>query len=127
MKLKFIKSEDIDKNVKCAIHKTGKLGFSSNAIDKLSLSTDKTISIAINEEDKEDENFYMVVNESQQESSFKLSKAGNYFYVNTKALFDSLGIDYRNEKIIYDIVDFEYEGTNMYKLIKRVIKKKERK
>ncbi|MEL0456214.1 hypothetical protein WJN01_08255 [Flavobacteriaceae bacterium SZ-1-7] len=127
MKLKFIKSEDIDKNVKCAIHKTGKLGFSSNAIDKLSLSTDKTVSIAINEEDKEDENLYVVVNENAQESAFKLSKAGNYFYINTKALFDSFGIDYRNEKIIYDIVDFEYEGEKMYKLIKRVIKKKERK
>lgn len=127
MKLKFIKSEDIDKNVKCAIHKTGKLGFSSNAIDKLSLSTDKTVSIAINDVDKEDENLYVVVNDKAQESAFKLSKAGDYFYINTKALFDSLGIDYRNEKIIYDIVDFEYEGEKMYKLIKRVIKKKERK
>jgi hypothetical protein len=127
MKLKFIKSEDIDKNVKCAIHTTGKLGFSSNAIDKLSLNTDKTVSIAINEEDKDDENLYVIVNEKTQESAFKLSKAGDYFYINTKALFDSLGIDYRNEKIIYDIVDFEYEGQKMYKLIKRVIKKKERK
>lgn len=127
MKLKFIKSEEIDKNVKCAIHKTGKLGFSSNAIDKLSLNTDKTVSIAINEEDDGDENLYVVVNEKAQESAFKLSKAGDYFYINTKALFDSLGIDYRNDKIIYDIVDFEYEGEKIYKLIKRVIKKKERK
>lgn len=127
MKLKFIKSEDIDKNVKCAIHKTGKLGFSSNAIDKLSLSTEKTVSIAINEEDEEDENLYVVVNENAQDGAFKISKAGEYFYLNTKAFFDSFGIDYRNEKIIYDIVDFEYEDEKMYKLIKRVIKKKERK
>ncbi|GAB1405148.1 hypothetical protein MASR1M74_23270 [Lentimicrobium sp.] len=127
MKLKFIKSEDIDKNVKCAIHKTGKLGFSSNAIEKLSLNTDKTVSIAINEEDEEDENLYIVINESTQEGAFKVSKAGEYFYLNTKAFFDSFGIDYRNEKIIYDIVDFEYEGQKLYKLIKRVIKKKERK
>lgn len=122
MKLKFIKSQEIDKNVKCAVHKSGKLGFSSSAIEKLKLTTEKTLSIAVNEDDKEDENLYVVINENGNEDGFKVSKAGDYFYVNTKALFDTIGIDYRNKKIIYDILDFDYEGQKMYKLLKREIK-----
>ncbi len=122
MKLKFIKSQEIDKNVKCAIHKTGKLGFSSSAIEKLRLTIEKTLSIAVNEEDKEDENLYVAINEETNADGFKISKAGEYFYVNTKALFDTIGVDYRNKKIIYDIVDFDYEGQKLYKLLKREVK-----
>lgn len=124
MKLKFIKAQEIDKNVKCAIHKTGKLGFSSSAIEKLNLTTDKGVMIAINEDDKEDENLYLFINEEVNADTFRISKAGDYFYINTKALFDSLGVDYRNKKIIYDIVDFENEGRKMYKLIKREVRQK---
>jgi hypothetical protein len=124
MKLKFIKAQDIDKNVKCAVHKTGKLGFSSSAIDKLNLTTDKGVMIAVNEDDDEDENLYMIINEKWNEDTFKVSKAGEYFYLNTKALFDTIGVDYRNKKIIYDIVDFDYDGNKMFKLIKREVKKK---
>lgn len=125
MKLKFIKAQDIDRNVKCAIHKTGKLGFSSAAIDKLDISAGKGVMIAVNEDDENDKNLYMLVTSQQNEDVFKVGKAGDYFYVNTKALFDTLGIDYRNKKIIYDIVDFENEGTKMYKLIRREVKQKE--
>ncbi|MBU2061072.1 MAG: hypothetical protein KKH44_04380 [Bacteroidetes bacterium] len=122
--MKFIKAQEIDKNVKCAIHKTGKLGFSSSAIEKLNLTTEKGVMIAINEEDDSDENLYILINESVNKDTFKISKAGEYFYLNTKALFDSLSIDYRENRIIYDILDFENDGTKMYKLIKRVVGKK---
>lgn len=127
MKLKFIKAQEIDKNVKCAIHKTGKLGFSSTAIEKLNLNINKSVRIAVNEEDETDKNLYLMLNNEMQEDSFKISKAGSYLYLNTKALFDKLNVDYRNRKILYDIVDFEYDGTKMYKLIKREIKAKETK
>lgn len=124
MKLKFIKAQEIDRNVKCAVHKTGKLGFSSSAIEKLNLTTDKGVMIAVNEDDERDENLYMLITETANEDSFRISKAGEYYYVNTKALFDTIGVDYRSKKIIYDIVDFDNEGTKMYKLLKREVKQK---
>ena len=124
MKLKFIKAQEIDKNVKCAIHKTGKLGFSSSAIEKLNLTTEKGVMIAVNEDDEQDENLYLLINDDVNADTFRISKAGEYYYINTKALFDSLGVDYRNKRIIYDIVDFENDGTKMYKLIKREVKQK---
>lgn len=119
MKILFIKADEIDRNIKCSIHKSGKLGFSSTAIDKLGLSNDKSVMIGVNEEDSDDENLYMSVEDGVKEEAFKISRAGEYYYANTKALFDKLGIDYRAKTIIYDIVDFEYEGMKMYKLIKR--------
>lgn len=124
MKLKFINAQEVDKNAKCAVHKTGKLGFSSSAIEKLKLTTNKTASIAIDEENKEDENLYVIVNEEENSQGFKISKAGAYYYINTKALFDTIGVDYRNKKIIYDIVDFNFEGEKYFKLIKREVKNK---
>ena len=119
MKINFFKADEIDRNIKCSIHKSGKLGFSSTAIDKLGLSTGKSVMIGVNEEDSEDDNLYMSVEDGVKEEAFKISRAGEYYYANTKALFDKIGIDYRAKTIIYDIVDFEYEGVKMYKLIKR--------
>ena len=119
MKIYFIKADEIDRNIKCSVHKSGKLGFSSTAIDKLELSNNKSVMIGVNEEDSDDENLYMSVEDGVKEEAFKISRAGEYYYANTKALFDKLGIDYRAKTIIYDIVDFEYEGMKMYKLIKR--------
>jgi len=37
MKLKFIKAEDTEHNAKATVHTSGKLGFSSDAIDFLKL------------------------------------------------------------------------------------------
>jgi hypothetical protein len=126
MKLKFIKAEDLDRNAKATVHTSGKLGFSSDAMGLLGLDENKYIAFATNEEDVNDENLYAVVYGSTQEGAFKISKAGEYFYVNTKSMFEALGIDYKNVKIIYDIVKTQYEGDTIFKMLKREIKKKKK-
>jgi len=127
MKLKFIKAQEIDKNVKATIHSNGKLGFSSEAARKLSLIGDtKAVLIGLNE-DEEDGNIYIKTLTEKSEDAFNIIKAGDYFYVNTKAFFDSYNIDYKNSRIIYDIVDFTYEGESLFKFIKREVKKKKKK
>ena len=126
MKLKFIKAEDLDRNAKGTVHTSGKLGFSSDAMSLLGLDEKKFIAFATNEEDKTDENLYAVVYGSAQEGAFKINKAGEYFYVNTKSMFEALGIDYKNVKIIYDIIKTEYEGEPLFKMLKREIKKKKK-
>lgn len=127
MKLKFIKAQEIDRNVKATIHSNGKLGFSSEAARKLDLIGDtKAILIGLNE-DEEDGNLYIKTLMGRNEDAFNIIKAGDYFYVNTKAFFDSYNIDYKNSRVIYDIVDFTYEGDQMFKFIKREVKKKKKK
>jgi len=124
MELKFFNVEELDRNIKCSIHSNGKLGFSESASKKLDLDTSKSIALGINEEDNEEGNLYAVVFNHINTQAFKVSRAGEYYYLNTKPLFDKLGIKYREKRIIYDIIDFEHDGEKMYKLIKRELPKK---
>ena len=119
MKLSFVKASDFGQTTKCTIHKKGKLGFSETAIKKLNLISKRYVKIATNESERDDENLYIQIQENNDEFCFQANKAGKYFYINTKAFFDNLGLDYRKNSIIFDIVDFEYEGIKMFKLIRR--------
>ena len=46
--------------------------------------------------------------------------------MNTKGLFDSIGVNYKETKILYDITKIEVDGMSMIKLIRREIKKKKK-
>ena len=127
MELKFFNANELDRNIKCSIHANGKLGFSESASKKLELDIGKSIQIGRNEEDKSDENLYALVHNYVMDGAFKVNKAGDYYYLNTKPLFDKLGVDYRSKRIIYDIIEFEYNGTMMFKFIKRELPKKKKK
>ena len=61
----------------------------------------------------------MIIKNFDDGESLKIHKAGQYYYVNTKPLFDSLNIDYKNNKIIYDVEDFEYSNIKMHKFVRR--------
>jgi hypothetical protein len=118
MKLKFVKPQEIDKNIKAAVHSNGKLGFSSEAAKKLELAENRGALIALNEETS-DGNLYFKLQLEPDENCFTVMKAGEYFYINTKAFFESYEIEYKKVRIIYDIMDFTYEGEKMYKFLKR--------
>jgi hypothetical protein len=119
MKLKFLKAQEIDKSIKATIQATGKLGLSSQGAAKMDLEKFKVAMIAVNEEDPNDENLYVKLETESNENGFKIVKAGDYFSINTtKAFFDDININYMDKKIIFDIVEFEYEGDKMYKFLK---------
>ena len=124
MKLKFFNAEETSRNAKATVHTSGKLGFSGDAIDYLEIKEGKSILLGQNEEDEKDFNLYAAVYDGIQEGAFRINKAGDYYYVNTKNLFDTLNIDYKGKRIIYDLVKFNYEGTPMIKMLRREITKK---
>jgi phosphotransferase system IIB component len=126
MKLKFIKPSEIERNIKATVHKTGKLSFTVEASNKMGLNELKSIGIAINEE-SDDENLYVVVYDKVDSNGYKIGKAGGYHYVNTKALFDSLKLDYNSENntIIFDITENMYEGNKIFTFKRRTILRKE--
>ncbi len=107
MNFKFIKPAELDRNLKATIHKSGKIGFTVEAAKKLKLETDKGIMVALNEDNKEDKNLYVLVIEKHNLHSFRVAKAGGYYYVNTKDLFDNLNIDYTGGNIVFDIRDMK--------------------
>src|SRR5258708_7030234 len=99
MKLKLIHAGAVEKHLKATIHKSGKLGFTVEAAKKLHLDKNKGFGVAVNEEDPTDKNLYVYIREEKEEGFFQISKAGQYYYVNTKALFDNMKEDYVNETI----------------------------
>jgi hypothetical protein len=119
MKIHFVKPTAANVNVKSTIHINGKLGFSKAAIRKFGLDEGKFIKIGVNSDDEDDKNLYVIIKNFDDGESLKIHKAGQYYYVNTKQLFDSLNIDYKNKKIIYDVEDFEYSNIKMHKFVKR--------
>jgi len=119
MKLKFFKAVASTGNIKATIHSSGKLGFSTQAIKLLGIDENSYLKIAINEENGEDENLYVIHTKLQDEEAIKVAKAGDYYYLNSKPIFDKLEIDYKRSKIIYDIVEIEYEGNKLYKFVRR--------
>lgn len=101
--LSLIEFEDPNKSngvIKASIHKTGKLGFSSGAQDFLKINEKSLFKVGFNPENN---SLMYLVPVNNPEQAFKVSKAGLYFYLNLKNVFDKKGIDYINENIIFDI------------------------
>lgn len=122
MKIQFFNAADIEKNIKCTIHKTGKLGFSEAAAKKLNIEENRYIKLGKTEED--DGNLYMIAQKEDDIACFKANKTGKYFYLTTKALFDSLNVNYTDNLIIYDMTEIEDESYNNLFLLKRRDKKR---
>lgn len=124
--IKFFDASKFDRNIKCTIHKSGKIGFSNAAIKKMNMEKMYGAKIGMNEEDEEDQNLYLACIKEEDKSAFKFIKAGDYYYINAKPLLDDIKIDYRNTKVtlIYDIIEIDLEGEKMYKLIKREVKRR---
>lgn len=124
MKLSFYKATDKNSKAKATIHKSGKLGFSSEAIGYLGIKEGIFIKFAQNEDDKTDVNLYAMLSDEQDDESFRICKSGNYYYVGTKRLFDEIGVDYTKTTIIYDLIKIDFEMGQVIKMSRREINKR---
>jgi hypothetical protein len=115
MELEIISAKKFSVKLKCALHSSGKLGFTDETSKTLGFETGMGVKFA---QDKEGE-LYLINNKKMDEDSFKLCKAGSYYYIRAMQLFDSLGYDYRKENIIFDMIKVEGENEEIYKLNKR--------
>lgn len=119
--LKNIVFEDPDKiggSIKATIQKTGKIGFSSGAESFMELKNTQYFRIGFDSNEASGDIIYMVPSKTEA-GAFKVSKAGDYFYMNLKNVFDRKGIDYKNKSYIYDIKKENSEETELFILTKR--------
>ena len=65
------------------------------------------------------ETLYLINCPNCDDDSFQVTKAGMYYSINAKPLFDSLGYDYKSENIMFDLVREKHDAYEIYKLIKR--------
>lgn len=118
MKIRFFKPRNVNKRIKLTVHRTGKLGFSKDASQLLNLEKNKFCKFGTNE----NSDLLFVICKEGDNTTFSISKAGDYYYVNAKSLLKDLDIDYKDENTyIFDIEDIDKE--DIYKLKKRVIMK----
>lgn len=107
-------------HAKATVQRTGKLGFSMEAAELLGLRENmsgmesESKRMILQEMDGHDW-LAVVVNETN-ERGFKIQKGGDYYYLNMRQYFKASGIDYLNNRVIYDITatNEAYEGKPVY-------------
>ena len=111
--------------LKVTIQQTGKLNFTDETAKALGLTAENGVKFFMTEEP---EQLCMAIMKVPDEDSFSLRRSGAYFYVTAHLLFDELGVDYRANTVIYDLVrctayDKEMGGM-CYRMNMRQIKKR---
>lgn len=115
MDFKILSAKEYSIKLKATIQSTGKLGFTESTAKALELTKESGVKFAIN--DKEE--LFLINCKQCDEDAFKVLKGGDYFSANTKGLFDNLGLDYKANNIIFDMIKEDNNDMEVYKLLKR--------
>lgn len=122
MGLKIYNANDFNVKLKSTIHSTGKLGFTEATAKFMKIEVGAGVKFASDDEDES--MLYLMYCKEFEDGAFKVAKSGNYFYVNAKGLFDLLGLDYKKNNIMFDMVEVKELGENVYKLNMRSMPRK---
>lgn len=107
-------------HAKATVQRTGKLGFSMEAAELLGLKECKRETESGNKrivlQEIGNHDWLAVIVNGGDERGFKIQKGGDYYYLNMRQYFKALGIDYLNNRVIYDITATSeaYEGNTVY-------------
>lgn len=118
MIVRFLKPSNHSGTAKLTVHKTGKLGFSKGAMELLHTQKYRFVRFGFDEK----EQLLLEISAQEQENCFPVFKAGDYDYINAKAMLDDLGIDYTAPTTtIFDLKKTTEKG--FFKLTERNIKR----
>ena len=100
--INVLSAQQYGKKLKATIQSTGKLGFTEPTAEEFGL--DKPCWMKVANDDEVDGLLYLILIREEDPDAFQVCKSGEYYYLPTKYLFDALGYDYQNKKIMFDIV-----------------------
>jgi len=128
MAITILSAKQFATKLKATIQASGRLGFTAETATALGLESGKYAKFA--KDDEKDSLYLIIINESN-EDAFEIRLSSNYYYVPTKVMFDTLGYDYENGNIMFDLVrqpslDDDLQGQ-VYFMKQRPIKNKEKK
>lgn len=119
--LKRLDAERLQQSAKAAIQVNGRLSLTVEAGRLMHLADDKSIIIfaAANGD------LGAIVSHKGDKQAFDLKKAGAYYYISFKNYLQEQGIDYKSQRIIYDITELEekLDGRTVYRFARRVLPK----
>ena len=123
MALTFLKIKSFENNSKATIHKSGKLGFNAEAQEKYLVGEKLNVKIALSQEFEDSKGveggLFLFVTPLEDEETLPVAKSGDYYYINTKSIFDHYEIDYVKNKIMFDIFEETIDGMDVLKLKRR--------
>ena len=128
MAIKIISAKRFATKLKVTIQKSGRLGFTEETARYLNLDNEKFAKFA---QDDENGALYLIIYDMRDEDSFDIRSSSGYYYVSAKMMFDSLGMDYEKNVIMFDLVrkpslDETLEGQ-VFLMKTRISKRKETK
>ena len=114
--------------LKATIQASGRLGFTAETATVLGLESGKFAKFA---KDDENDSLYLIIINEPNEDAFEIRVSSGYYYVPTKVMFDTLGFNYENGNIMFDLVrqpsyDDDLQGQ-VYYMKQRPIKNKDKK
>ena len=124
MTLRILQNEEANARLKATIQRSGKLGLTDATAKRLGFGEGSAVQFA---EDDEEKGVYYLINKvsPDAENAYKVCKAGDYFYVNARGLFDRLGFDYEKYNIIFDLKrDQSYPDMEVWKMKQRISPRK---
>ncbi len=102
MAISFFSARDFGRVLKVTIQKTGRLGFSNETATAMELDCNTYILLGKDDDLKAD--LIMVKRKTPHEDAFQVKKSGEYYYLDTTALFDMLRYNYKTgSNIFFDV------------------------
>lgn len=120
MGIEILSARNYQAKLKATIQATGRLGFTDETAKALRLEAGTPMKFG---RDSENDVLYLARLKERDDDAFEVRKSGDYYYLSTRSLFDTLGYDYRSRSIIFDFaraasLDGLF-GGEVYKLCKR--------
>ena len=128
MAITILSAKQFATKLKATIQASGRLGFTAETATALGLESGKFAKFA---KDDEKESLYLIIINESNEDAFEIRVSSGYYYVPTKVMFDTLGFNYENGNIMFDLVrqpslDDDLQGQ-VYFMKQRPIKNKDKK
>lgn len=118
-KLKKLDAHRLQQSVKATVQSNGRLTFTVEATKKMGLSAERSLIVF----EAENGDLGATISQQGDPDAFELKKCGQYFYVAFKNYLQQAGIEYKSQRIIYDIteLDEKLDGRVLYKFERRII------
>ena len=128
MTIKILSAKQFATKLKATIQASGRLGFTAETATALGFESGKFAKFA---KDDENGNLYLIIINEGSEDAFEIRLSSGYYYISTKVMFDTLGYNYENGNIMFDLVrqpslDDDLQGQ-VYQMKPRINKRKDKK
>ena len=117
-------AKDLNRRLRATVHRSLKMGYTRDTAAALKLKEGMGILLFTNGRPPKANDLYMKLLPGRTEESYRINKAGSYYYAATRGFFEELGkqlsIDFEGGGISYDMTEIEFDGERYYHLVPRI-------